>query len=506
MALIRWIRRNLLLLALMALGGEFVIEGLTKFLTATAEYPCYSCAADRMRHGLPVYLPSGDPRLSTAPFTYPPFFAWAFLPLTVLPWTVQKLLWFTLSLSALLVVVILVARCVAPGLPGSGQGSGVSGQNLPTTDHRPPTTYRHVPVWIFWGLVVVLVGRYVRAGFEMQSHDILVILLVVLSVAAGCRGQEARAGLWAGLAAACKATPLLFAPVFLWQRRFKAAAVLCATVVVATLLPDVLAPSRDGRSWVVSWYDACLRQIRPGDTAQAQGGWPKWNKLNQSLAGTLYRLSELPDPASGDVGMDVRLWAPSPQVRVATIFAAQLGVLVLLAWGTRITRTSTPRAAVPRGVGCPGRLVRPCRPDPETAFLRFGEASAVVCAMLLLSPMSSKAHFAVLLLPVSFTLADFLYRPLSSGRRRDPLVAAAFVVMLLVSSLTVKGLWGPPLGDRILAHGSVCWATVACLLATVRTLVNRRRAGWQARKGRREPPNHALSGPATRPQPQRSAA
>lgn len=461
------IGRYLLAVALIALGGEFVVEGLTKYLTATAEYPCYSCAADRMRHGEPVYLPSHDPRLPTAPFTYPPFFAWAFMPLTFLPWTVQKLLWFAVSLAALAMVVRLVARCVAPALPSSGQGLGGRGQNLVTTDHRPRATDHHVPVWIFWGLVLVLVGRYVRAGFEMQSHDILVILLVTLSASAGCRGQEARAGLWAGLAAACKATPLLFVPVFLWQRRFKAAAVLCVTAVAATMVPDVAAPSRDGRLWAVAWYHTCLRQIRPGDTAQSHGGWPKWNKLNQSLAGTLYRLSELPDAASGDVGMDARLWAPSPPVRVAAILAMQLAVLALLAWGT------WPRSASPRlntsGTECQGRLVGPGLPDPERAFLRFGEASAVVCAMLLLSPMSSKAHFAVLLLPVSFTLADFLYR------RRDPLTGAALVVILLVSSLTVKGIWGTALGDQFLARGSVCWATVACLLATVRTLRQRQR-------------------------------
>ena len=176
------------------------------------------------------------------------------------------------------------------------------------------------------------------------------ILLVTLSIAAGCRGADGRAGMYAGLAAACKATPLLFAPVFLWQRHFKAAAVLTATMAAATLLPDLLTPARDGRLWVVSWYTQCLQQIRPGDTAQAKGYRPKWNQLNQSLAGTLYRLSEPPGRDSGHSGVDIRLWSGGPRLRSAVTLGAQLAVLAVLGLATRPGRDT--RRLAPDGAAC----------------------------------------------------------------------------------------------------------------------------------------------------------
>jgi len=425
-------------LVLLSLATVLVLAaGITKYLLCTADYPIYAAAGQRMLHGEPVYLPGGDPRQPGAPFTYPPFLALLFIPLSTLPWAAQKVLWFLLSLAGLLVVVRYVARQLAPVLDEGRRR-------------------RAVPPWLFWLLVAALVGRYVLAGFEMQSNDVVVIVLLTLSIVAGCGRHEARSGIWAGLAAACKATPLLFGPVFVWQRRWKAAVLLGGATLVATFLPDVLAPSQDGRPWVASWYDVCLRQIRPGDTAQAEGAWPKWNKLNQSLAGTLYRLSEPPPADSPDAEMDARIWSPGAALRTRTTLALQLAVMAILAWGT-----------------WPRRAFAALAPQ-EQAVQRFGEGGAVICAMLLLSPMSSKAHFAALLLPVAFCMAHFLYR------RRDPWLAAAFVVMLLISSMTVKGIWGTTLGDKILARGSVCWTALLCLLITVRVLRDRLRTAQPA--------------------------
>ena len=47
-------------------------------------------------------------------------------------------------------------------------------------------------------------------------------------------------------AAACKATPLLLLPVLILQHRFRTGAWFIATLVTATLLPDLLFPERIG--------------------------------------------------------------------------------------------------------------------------------------------------------------------------------------------------------------------------------------------------------------------
>jgi hypothetical protein len=87
--------------------------------------------------------------------------------------------------------------------------------------------------------------------------------------------------------------------------------------------------------------------------------------------------------------------------------------------------------------------------------------------MLLLSPMSSKAHFAALILPVSFVLADLF------TRRRDPVVLVMLGVVLVAGTFTAKGLWSEQLGDQFLVRGNVCWTTLACLIATWRTIRQR---------------------------------
>ena len=47
-------------------------------------------------------------------------------------------------------------------------------------------------------------------------------LPIALGIDAYCRGRDGRAGAWVGVAAACKATPLLFAVPWAVQRRFLA--------------------------------------------------------------------------------------------------------------------------------------------------------------------------------------------------------------------------------------------------------------------------------------------
>jgi len=52
-------------------------------------------------------------------------------------------------------------------------------------------------------------------------------------------------------------------------------------------------------------------------------------------------------------------------------------------------------------------------------------------------------------------------------------VAAMLALMLVAGSLTVKGLWSRHLGDQFLVRGNVCWTTLACLIATLRTIRQR---------------------------------
>ncbi len=304
--------------------------------------------------------------------------------------------------------------------------------------------------------LVLLAGRHVLSPLENQSHDLIVFLCVVLAGTAWSAGREVSAGWWAGLGAALKATPLLFLPVFLWQRRFRAAAVMVVVMPALTVLPDLLFPASDGISWTVAWHREFLGNIQPGETAASPRAWDPWCQLNQSLAGTLRRLL-VPLPPGRDPilnQIDVSVLSAGPlTVRLVTL-AGQGAIFLGLLWLTR-------RGAL---AGLTAQ---------RAAWCRFGQVAALATAMVLLSPTSIKTHFCVLLLPATFCLGEFLYQ------RRDAIVGLVLVAVFIFSTLTVKDLIGGTLGNPIMAAGSVTWCSLGLLVATGSALsgVTRRRPG-----------------------------
>ncbi|MCB9880595.1 MAG: DUF2029 domain-containing protein [Planctomycetes bacterium] len=420
-------RKRLWLIALVAIVG--IVIGLEGSLRKdTSELPIYTRAAARMLAGEPIYRPNED-----KPFTYPPFFALPFVPLSRLHEQLARAIWFLANVAMLGLVLLLLARTVRPTLRATRRLG------------------RGPPLWLFWTTVLVLAGRHVAAVFSNQSHDMVILTALTLLVIAAGRKREFESGSWAGFGAACKATPLLFLPLFVWERRWRAA-VACGVVTAALLLlPDLVTPQKNGISWLQSWYDAFLSQVEPGQTAEATGAWGRWNILNQNLTGTIWRLSRAPHALS-PMHFDVSIWSPSDTMLRIVSYAMQLFVVAIIAFAClpRWTQNVTTR---------------------ERTLRRLGEASAIACGMVLLSPMSSKSHFCVLLLPATFCTLDLFYR------RFDRALAALLVFALCTGTLATKGIWGTRLGNEILARGSVTWCAFALLLASAHVLFHRREHG-----------------------------
>jgi hypothetical protein len=338
----------------------------------------------------------------------------------------QLPVWYGLNLTLLGSVLALLVRQLWPVVAGA------------SLKHRR---------WYAWGAGLLSL-RFLISPIEYQSHDFIVFLGILLAIDRLAENRSGWGGAWVGLAAACKATPLLFLPVFVLQRRGQAVAGFVVALALATLLPDVLCPRDDGGLWGVAWYQTFVSKVGVGAPADAAGAWTSWNLLNQSLSGTLYRLS-YPVPASVPEVSSVNLWSPTARtLKLVTLLLqlAVVGLVALVAW------TGS----------------RPSLPPEERRFRRLAEAAVVVCAMLLLSPMSSKQHFCVLVLPISVCLADFLFR------RRDPFVAAALLTVL-IGVIGAKDLVGRPLGNLLLAYGALTFCTAACLLASCRVAFSRDR-------------------------------
>ena len=394
--------------------------------TEVVELAVYVLGAERMLAGEEVYRPSDK-----KPFTYPPFVALPFVPLVPLaePW--RRTVFYLLNVGALGCILWLVHR--ARELQVRPHGGGASPRRVMT----------------FWILVALLSGRHVAAVFENQSHDLLVFVALMAGIDRWMRARDLVAGAWFGLAAAMKATPLLFLVPFVLQLRVRAVLALCGTAVAATLLADLLLPRAGGGLWVQAWIDTFVAKVDPGRAAQAEGAWSAGAILNQSLSGTLTRLTTPMAPAPPWV-FDVALGDPPEPVRKGILLGAQLLVLALIAF---VTWPPLWRH-MPR-VAQPGQ--------------RLGEAGMVLCGMVLLSPMSSKSHFDVLLVPFAFVVGDWLWR------RTDVVVAILLAGAFVGGTLTAKGLVDRELGNLLLAYGSVTWTAVLALLAAAWALVGRAR-------------------------------
>ena len=291
---------------------------------------------------------------------------------------------------------------------------------------------------LYWGLVSAIVGRYVVSPIENYSHDLLIAALIILGVRFWANRSEKWGGAAIGVAAACKATPLLFLPFLLLQRRWKAALVMSVVIVSAFFLPDVLFP-RDEGTWAGYWFSLVLHSLQITEGTYGVVHWSTWNQLNQSISGTIERLFSFPLHPNKDA-VDVRIMALSSQSISIITNSLRLGVLGIL-------------------------FVALYKPTKVTIiFRRFCEGSLLVCAMLLLSPMSSKAHFFLLLLPGCVMMRFWLWE------KKDWMLTSIFIIMFFYGTLTVKDLVGTPFGHAILATGSVTWCTLLAMIGTWRVM------------------------------------
>lgn len=405
--------RRIVLYLVMIIGVVAVAGALAT--RRPRDFPVYMKAAERIVRGEQIYRPDDPPA-----FTYPPFFALPFAIWLPFPPRAQVLLWSLVNCGLLLATIALVARWIGPQIR-----SGVA--------NRGPHAR-----WA-WLAIGLLSGRFLISPLEYQAHDLIVLLLVLLGGMAWAAGRQGWAGGWMGLAAACKATPLLFLPLFAEQKRWRACMALVATLTIATILPDLAFPNRDGRLWCVSWYGNFVSKMNVGASPEAAGAWARWDTLNQSLSATLFRLSTPADKAFSH--LNACLWPlTESQLRIVTIVVelGVLGVLVLALWPHRKTGWN----------------------DDDQAFVVFGQVGATLCGMLLLSPVSSKHHFCALVVPIAFCVVYFLYR------RRDSVVGAGLLLVLLLGTLGAKDIVGNQIGNRLQAWGGLTICTLGCLLAT----------------------------------------
>ncbi len=369
----------------------------------------YIPAAERLRSGESIYQDA---------FVYPPFAAMIALPATALPESLWPSHFWSMNVFGGIGLLLVGWRFTG------GRFAWF-----------PPRR----ECWI------TLLGLAASIGFVF---DVLVNRQIDLAIAGailtGCwclvnRREYAGATL-IGLATAAKFTPLLFVPYLIWVGRWRAGLVVLLVAFGANLLPDLLFPPADGQIRLQVWVDRVIAPTLGRD--QNPGQWHAAIGFNHSLSGwvTRHGTSEL---ILHDGKWDSRERAnpPAPAALKVLVAGVSLGLLAVAAWATGRTRGVTPL-----GVGM------------------------TLCLMVLLSPMSSKPHFCVLVIP-AWALARTAFE-----RRRGWLVASSMAAGL--GLLPNKDLLGGFAYDWVLWYG-VIPLEVSVLFGG---------CAWAARRGAVTPP------------------
>jgi len=352
------------------------------------DFEAYHAGARAVLKGDLVPAYSSAPR----PYMYPPTLAVLIAPLGAVSRSAVVPIWTAASLAFLLWAYRRARRALGPEI-----------QELD----------------LFMGFLLTF--RVYESDFSNGNVNTIVISIIILGFARARSGREASGGGLLGLAAALKVTPLLLLLWMVVQRRWRMARGFVAGLILAgVLLPlVVLGPVQYGRA-LGAFYSVTLRPLdvtSPGYHEEAPGGYLP----GQSLRALLHRLLRPIDATAHDRDATVTVnFAHLGKEEVDLLYVIS-AILILVLLLRRF-----------RSRGGPWRAC---------------EIGAAVAAMVLLSPLSRKAHF-VAIFPAA--AMGFSVQRMATGRFRRPARLLWWGALALVA-LSTPALLGKSLSSYLLS-------------------------------------------------------
>jgi hypothetical protein len=234
----RWVGRIAIgLLLFFAIGDIWLRRGNWGFEDVRA----YWEAALRVRQGLQLYGGPDDPN-GYGFFSYAPWIAWMWVPLTYLPRQAAELLWgAALAVSSLAVLVALVRLRTAAAV----------------------------------ALAILLLPMFMSL---VQVGNVQPLLIATLAF-----GISRRSGpLWIALAASIKATPILYALVYVARRQWWRVAIslaITALLLAPLLLFDTSGYETDpGASFSLYYYFGPLAWAAAAGASVLLAAWFAWQR------------------------------------------------------------------------------------------------------------------------------------------------------------------------------------------------------------------------------------
>ena len=337
--------------------------------------PFYGAAARCVLHGeaLLTCLPQ---------YPYQPALALFFIPITFLPAILQRLVWYVVCTGCLVIAVRLTEAIAERLYTGATRG-----QNL------------------FWLRTIMLItcGKHFLDVITYASHDPLSLAIIMFATWMLFNGREIAGGAWLAVAAAVRASPLIYFPYLIVKRRFVACLAFVATFLIVSLIPDAISALRGGHTGqLTDWLGQVVGPALVPGTSSKLVFWDIWNGANlynQSLRGVINRFATRP------------VFGLTPTmilIVVDGIFAVIVGVLLLM--------------------------------SPRRREYVAIDTAVLLIAMLALSPMSSRYHYIFVLPAVILATAATM---------TDPRIRTLGTYVLVASFLLRAGTSNDVAGQRL---------------------------------------------------------
>ncbi|MGA2055625.1 MAG: glycosyltransferase family 87 protein [Bradyrhizobium sp.] len=280
-------------------------------------------------------------------FTYNPTFAFIMLPSIAIPMWLMLAVWFAITVACAIWCCRLCERLVVTTFQGEWSD-------------------RDRELLRLFGILISL--KFILAVFENQGFDLLVLPAVLIGILALAQGRDVLSGVSLAAATALKVTPLLFLPYLIFKRRFVAAAVFAAALILFCFLPDMFFHPQGGvHGYFLAWvHDVAIAGLTENPAAAPHPFWNGANPLNLSLRGALALALDGTSYAS-----DFKTWLRVLQLA----FVAVIGAMLLAS-----------------------------RKKDLIAI----DGAILIIAILMLSPMSSRDHFVSLILPYYLIVAGVM--------------------------------------------------------------------------------------------------
>ena len=234
-----------LILTALTIGAAFAFKAAGKM----PDFEVYWRAGARAMAAEPLYREEDG----HYQFKYLPAFAMLAIPAALVPLTVAKGIWFTIS-------VALVAALLALSL------------QLLAVMHKPP--------WLLITITLVAMAKFYGHELVLGQVNLLFAVVVVLAVLAGERQRGVEAGLLMTLAVIIKPYAVIFLPWLAAQRAVTALAVAGLTLAAALLLPALAYGIPGTVALHHDWWRTVTESTAPNllnaDNVSLAGMYTKW--------------------------------------------------------------------------------------------------------------------------------------------------------------------------------------------------------------------------------------